>query len=390
MSDLPDRFAELGKVLNEEHVERSGDIQAVLWALVSGTTLFLLGEPGIAKSMLARRTALRISGGRFFDADLDKFSTPETLFGPRSLEALKDNRWERETAGTLIDADWGFIDEFFEGSSALLKTLLRSLRERTYRNGTEIVSMPLTTVIAASNDVPTDGPLMPLYDRLVIRRKVGRVVGNDSFLEMLSLRHDPAPAPLLTWGDVLEAQAQAREVVVPEMVLVAMNEIRRGLAEISILPSDRRFVESLKVIRAAAWLDGGTVEPIHLRCLADICWAHPDQRPAVSRVIEDVIEPMVSEIDRLISDAVGIGQEVNPGLEKADRERQAIQLHDRIRRIEKHRNELVAQANPKNKAVQTKIRKLDRAIHSTSGKIMRDLFGMDPAQVAKALKDAKS
>lgn len=385
MRDLPQRFGLLADALNAEHVQREEEIQAALWALVGGTTLFLLGEPGIAKSMLARRIAARIEGGRFFDVDLDRFSTPEDLFGPRSLEALKDNRWERDTTATLVDADWAFIDEFFEGSSALLKSMLRALRERTFRNGTDIVKMPLTTVIVASNDVPTEARLMPLFDRLVIRRRLSRVSGNDAFLQMLSLEVDENPEPILSWDDVLEAQAQARQLSVPEKVLVAINDVRKQLADRNIMPSDRRFMEALRVIRAAAWLDGGTVEPVHVRCLADICWAHPDQIPEVNEVIEAVVEPLASEADLLLREAVAILRQVNPNLDNNDRERLAVELHRKIRNVEQARNDLVEQSNPQNRQQRTKLTKLDRAIRATSVAILRDLFGMDGAEVEKAL-----
>lgn len=376
---LPDKFASLTAALNEEHIERTDDIQAALWALVSGTTLFLLGEPGIAKSMMARRIAARIEGSRFFDIDLDRLSTKEELFDPFSLGALRESRWEREIDGTLVTADWAFIDEFFEAPSTLLKTMLRALNERTYRNGNEILQMPLTTVIAASNDVPTEARLMPLYDRLVIRRKLSRVSDGGGFLRMLALDLDPKPAPLLSWDEVLQAQSEARTVGLPDPVMVAMMEIRKRLAREDIRPSDRRFVEAMKVVRAAAWLDGSTTaEPEHLLCLTDICWTHPDQIPTVSAVVNEVVEPLTSEADSLLRAVVAIEREINPELAELDRRRLAMELQRKCRRAGEERDRLRAQVNPRNARQVAKLDKLNRSIKRVSDRILREMFQIDP------------
>jgi MoxR-like ATPase len=203
---LVDRFGVLERALGLELVERSEEIRCALLALVAGKTLFLVGEPGIAKSMLARRIHAYIVGGEFFDLDLDKFTTAEDLFGPRDLGAMRAGRWERVVEGSILTAHWAMLDEFFEASSAVLKTLLRILNERTYRNGTDIVSSPLTTVICASNVVPAESRLMPLYDRLLIRRQLSRIRDHTEFGRMLGIEPVDHPQPVLRWAQVEEAQ----------------------------------------------------------------------------------------------------------------------------------------------------------------------------------------
>jgi MoxR-like ATPase len=370
---LQDRFNELEAELNREVLERAGDIRCALLALVSGKTFFMVGEPGIAKSLLARRIRAYVEGGEFFDHDMDRYSKPDDLFGPQSLAALKEDRWERNVEGTLVTADWAMLDEFFEASSATLKTLLRALNERTFRNGGKILSMPLTTLFCASNEVPSEGRLMPLYDRLLLRRRVKRISAPGTFVSMLELKRPAHPEPIMAWSDVLKAQAEAAQVEIPNKVLVAVARIRQGLAERGIEPSDRRFFEAMAVVRAAAWRDGSTqAEPAHLVVLNDICWNTPSQIPDVLAAVEEVLEPLVTQVDRLMANVQSIRAQVRSGLEELDRKRLAVELHDKIRAADKELG--VLRRGVRDPRQVRKLGETEKLIGETSEMIITELF----------------
>jgi MoxR-like ATPase len=79
---------------------------------------------------------------------------PEELFGPLSISALEQDRYERQTAGYLPQASIAFIDEVFKANSAILNALLTLLNERKFDNGAGRVDCPLISVIGATNEVP--------------------------------------------------------------------------------------------------------------------------------------------------------------------------------------------------------------------------------------------
>jgi MoxR-like ATPase len=329
---MQDKFVRLGAELEGELVERTEEIRCALLALVAGCTFFMVGPPGVAKSLLARRIAARLSDVRFFDVGLDKFSTPEVLYGPHDLKALKAGRWERVLDGTLVTADFAHIDEIFEASSALLKSMLWALNERIYRQGTTVIPMPLSTVFMSSNSVPTEPRLAALWDRLVLRRALQPVQEAKSFAAMLRLDLDDKPEPVLSWVEVLQAQAEAAAVELPEMVTKVVWELRRELAKKKVHPSDRRFVEGMGVVRAAAWLDGRQeATPGDLTCLSDVLWQFPEEVTLVRQVVNRVLDSHIDPATRLLHDVRAIKAQVRDGLPERERLELAEELGGKVR-----------------------------------------------------------
>ena len=136
--------------LGEGLLERDAAVRLTLLAALAGEHVLLIGPPGTAKSALARRLQQAFPGAPYFERLLTRFSTPEELFGPLSLKALEDDRYERLTEGFLPTAGIAFLDEVFKANSAILNALLTLLNEREFDNGTQRVKTPLVAVVAAS------------------------------------------------------------------------------------------------------------------------------------------------------------------------------------------------------------------------------------------------
>ena len=154
----------------------------------AGESIFLLGAPGVAKSMIARRMKLIFYKATAFEYLMNRFSTPDEIFGPVSIQKLKDeDKYERIVSGYLPTADIIFLDEIWKAGPSIQNALLTVLNEKIYRNGDKEIQLPVKLVIAASNELPVQGEgLEALWDRFLLRYVVENIRDKNLFYEMIT------------------------------------------------------------------------------------------------------------------------------------------------------------------------------------------------------------
>ena len=182
-----ERFKQLLGEMNRGIYEKETEISLSLLAALAGESIILLGPPGVAKSMVARQLKTAFKDARSFEYLMSRFSTPDEIFGPVSIQKLKtSDTYERAVEGYLPTADVVFLDEIWKAGPAIQNTLLTVINEKIFRNGNREMHLPLKLLVAASNELPAKGEgLEALWDRFVIRIESRPIKLEKNFRAML-------------------------------------------------------------------------------------------------------------------------------------------------------------------------------------------------------------
>ncbi len=344
---ISERFTSLKEVLSRGLYEKDTEIALSLLAAIAGESVLLLGPPGVAKSMIARRIKCAFSNATAFEYLMSRFSTPDDIFGPVSISKLKESdSYERVTAGFLPEADIVFLDEIWKAGPAILNTLLTIVNEKTFRNGNSVSSVPMKLLIGASNELPAEGEgLEALWDRFLVRMECGCVANEQNFYRILTEDNDEsADEPeiddslRISPEEYAQWQKDLRTIAIDNQVLECITYIRQRLPKLKIVDeaddnaarmhnvyvSDRRWKHIMRLLRTSAFVHGRKSVtladiPILLYCL----WNEPDEIDAlVPIIVSAILYPLKKEIDKL-SDAVGVelkNMRVRQALKQAEEE----------------------------------------------------------------------
>ena len=340
-----ERFKLLLREMNRGIYEKETEISLSLLAALAGESIILLGPPGVAKSMVARQLKNAFRDAHSFEYLMSRFSTPDEIFGPVSIQKLKtSDTYEREVDGYLPTADVVFLDEIWKAGPAIQNTLLTVINEKIFRNGNREMHLPLKLLVAASNELPAKGEgLEALWDRFVIRiesrpikmeknframllevksslevkseeRRVkkqssaaeGKVNSTDLFEDTISDEQIGAdvsisPAEYAEWSQAID------KIGVKEEVLDAIFRIRKALRAVNvdeaaerrnIYVSDRRWKNIVRLLRTSAFMqDREEVDICDLLPIYHCLWQEPEERDAIrSIVIRSLFAPFADKL----------------------------------------------------------------------------------------------
>lgn len=316
---MRDRFEKLLDGLRQGLYEKDLELGLSLLAALAGESVLLLGPPGVAKSMVARRVKDAFRGARCFEYLMSRFSTPDEIFGPVSISRLKNSDlYERNTEGFMPDADVVFLDEIWKAGPAILNTLLTIINEKTFRNGKEEHRVPMKLLIGASNELPAQGEgLEALWDRFLVRIVSGCVQKEENFYKILlgegMQQASPSVTPI-TPEEYQQWQALIAMMPVSQDVLQIITHIRKHLGSLhlqgedeasgrthSLYVSDRRWQHIMRLLRASAFVHGrDEVQRVDLLPLVYCLWSEVSEiAPLRELVVASLFQDCAKEVERL-------------------------------------------------------------------------------------------
>lgn len=298
-----ERFKQLLGEMNRGIYEKETEISLSLLAALAGESIILLGPPGVAKSMVARQLKTVFRDAQSFEYLMSRFSTPDEIFGPVSIQKLKTlDTYERAVEGYLPTADVVFLDEIWKAGPAIQNTLLTVINEKIFRNGNREMHLPLKLLVAASNELPAKGEgLEALWDRFVIRIESRPIKLEKNFRAMLLESHadfaDNADFSDLkiTAEEYAEWAEKICKIGVKGEVLDAISAIRKSLRAVNvdeaaerrnIYVSDRRWKNTVRLLRTSAFMqDREEVDICDLLPIYHCLWQEPEERDAIRNIV---------------------------------------------------------------------------------------------------------
>lgn len=319
-----DQIKSLLKVLSQGVYEKEHIIAMSLLSAIAGESIFLLGPPGTAKSLVARRLKLAFKDGKAFEYLMSRFSTPDEIFGPVSISLLKnEDRYERVVEGFLPSATVVFLDEIWKAGPSIQNALLTAINERIFQNGRTTLKLPMKALIAASNELPAEGEgLEALWDRFLVRMVSNCIQSESVFYKMIRQKNlNPTVVPeylLISEELYAEWQRKIEEVEISNEVCSIITNIRKRLKaeikkenveEMDYYISDRRWKKCVHLLQSSAFLNGRkqidlTDIPILIHCL----WNKSETIPTI---IDIVCSSITSPIDAKV---VKYGKDIDQAL----------------------------------------------------------------------------
>jgi len=175
------RLAILGLTTNLKQylVGRDEVIDLLALCMTASEPMLLLGPPGTAKSDVLTKfsQAIGLGKGDYFEYMVTAFTEPSELLGPVDIKALRESgTYKRCLDGKLADATIVFLDEIFNGNSAILNTLLTVMNEKKIYDGGKPYRLDkLIGFFAATNQIPDREELAALKDRFLVKVELAPV-----------------------------------------------------------------------------------------------------------------------------------------------------------------------------------------------------------------------
>lgn len=258
--------------ISQNVIGRDEIIKQAMYAILTREHLLLLSRTGMAKSYLANYIFNTFDNVRIFSSQASKDQTPDNYFGPYNIEEFKKGIIRHNIHGSIIEADLVFLDEFFDASDVVLRSLLSVLNERKFINGPEIIDAAVHSTIATANYMRINEVTEAVLDRFTYKA----IIPEDSNMySQLLIDHTYAfsrgkptePEKKIPFSQMIHISSIIKnnnkdiQITIPDSVFFMKNVITNKFvsdmrrSEYNFFISPRKLAKSADFMRAAALLD---------------------------------------------------------------------------------------------------------------------------------------
>ncbi|MFH0926766.1 MAG: MoxR family ATPase [bacterium] len=258
--------------IDKNLVGRKEVIKQSFYAILTGEHQLLIGRTGMAKSLLARQILGCFDKVSVFEKQLTKDTMPDNLFGMYDMETMKKGKLFHNVEGSIVLADFAFIDEIFDANDMLLRSLLSLLNEKRLVNGEQIVESSLNTVISAANYIRVTDVLEAVIDRFLYKSYIPEDKSlyyqvNIDMIYKNNVGNIAIPYSKIKLHELVELKKliKGKDIEIPDFILFIKNYIlkqyihrnRRSRQENSTFTiSDRTSAKTQNLLKASALLAG--------------------------------------------------------------------------------------------------------------------------------------
>lgn len=276
--------------VNRRVINRAEVVEQIFCALLTGEHALIQSRTGVGKSLLTEQVFMMFRGARYFKVQASKEQQPDTYFGGLNIEELKHGRIIHNTEGSLVESEFGFIDEIFDANDFTLRALLSLLNERELVLGVQRKTAAIHTVIAATNYLRISEITEALLDRFTYQSVVfpDKDPYNQYLIAQQYLRHGGRPAPppkqveletLMEITRICKGMSDAMTISIPPEMVYYTNIVIRYYEELrnrhlaqgtpggayqqDFYVSPRKQVKAFDLLRAIAFMHGrSSVTPV--------------------------------------------------------------------------------------------------------------------------------
>lgn len=358
IQDAQKKLTLIKRELNDLFMERDAVIDCMMYALVSGQSLLMLGNPGTAKSKITYELCSRIENGQYFQWMLNKTSDPSELLGPFSIKEMENDKFMRITTGKLPEAHIAFIDECFKANAPVLNILLPIMNEKIFYNDGKPNDIPLMTMIGASNEGPEDESLAAFYDRFLFRINVHYVkdAANKKRMYTNYINERRGLANLtgkttITIDEIKALNEASKSINVPKEIINKFIKFINDLAkDHTIHISDRRQNECFKILQASAIANGRQSVGIDdFKALTYVLWEKEEQIPFIESAIAKMVNPFDDQFKAIKNSFEQIKKDIENTTDANEKSSKSLEAKGSVDKITSKLNKLINEASKNGK-----------------------------------------